>query len=94
MIEFAMTTLDQAPVEWDELWSTMQKIPHSWIPTTESMYEDMLDVLPPVAMANGGFLVGEPDHHNSKDEPVYACFMRSGDYFKAQYLTVRQFNKL
>ena len=90
-----MTALNSTtPLEWDELWNAMRSSPESRIPTTESMYEDMLDVLPPVAMANGAFLVGEPDHHNSKDEPVYACFMRSGDNFKAQYLTVEQFNKL
>lgn len=94
MIEFAMTTLDQAPIEWDDLWSTMRKIPDSWIPTTQSMYWDMLEVLPPAAMSNSGFLVGEPNHHNSNDEPVYACFMQNGNSFKAQYLTVREFNKL
>jgi len=104
MIEFSMTTLNAQPVEWDQLWEAMRLTQHSWIPTTENMYYEMLEVLPPEAMGNGGFLVGEPNHHNNDNEPVYACFMRSKgfefggtnyvDTFKAQYLTVSEFNKM
>jgi hypothetical protein len=78
------------PKEWIELWNAMhavQDLPDEWVETTESMYDEMLSTLPPRAMNTVGFLVGEADHHNAENEPVYAS---DGRYFAA-YRTVAQF---
>lgn len=82
-------------LEWAELWAAMKANPAEWIPTTENMYHQMLECLPPRAMGNKAFLVGEADHHNESDEAVYACFAESylGGYF-ARYLTVKEFKEL
>ena len=82
-----------APLEWSDLWTAMKADPESWIPTTEAMYWEMLECLPPVDMARGAFLVGEAETHNGQGEAVYACFRKRGGYC-ARYLTVRQFRSL
>lgn len=84
------------PLEWAELWAAMRPEPHVWVDTTEAMFDNQLNVLPPQDMGNGGFLVGEPNHHNAKGEPVYACFSHQygacvGDYYEACYMTQREF---
>lgn len=46
-----------------------------WEETTEEKYYDMLNVLPPAAMCNGAFLVGEPwDHHAVTGRPRFSCY--------------------
>ena len=55
-----MTTA-QTALEWSPLWEAMKADKSAWIPTTESMYWEMLECLPPRAMRNGAFLVGEAD---------------------------------
>ena len=40
----------RGPVVWDALWDAMKAAPGEWIETTEKMYWDMLEVLPPVRM--------------------------------------------
>jgi hypothetical protein len=79
-------------LEWADLWAAMKARADEWIETTERMYDEMLNVLPPRAMSGSGFLVGEPDHSNEFGESVYAAFSRTGDgrYFAA-YRTVAQF---
>ena len=68
---------------WDDLWYVMRTQPGKWQSTTVAMYTSMLEVLPPQDMANGGFLVGEPNHHNTKGQAVYACFIKVGKaYFR------------
>ena len=75
------------------LWDAMKKEPTKWIRTTEGMYYDMLEVLPPAAMGHGAFLVGEPYTHNSRGEAVHACFANMyGDFF-ARYSTIREFRE-
>lgn len=81
-------------LEWEELWDAMDATPEKWIPTTENMYWRMLEVLPPRAMCNDHFLVGEALRHNAKGESVHACFARIGDNFRARNLTVKQFKEM
>lgn len=85
--------MEAKKLEWAELWDAMEATPEAWIDTTEEMYWQMLEVLPPRKMARGAFLVGEPLRSNGEGESVYACFLRFGDTFKAKNLTVKQFNQ-
>lgn len=80
-------------LEWQELWDAMDASPEAWIPTTEKMYWEMLEVLPPRAMHGGAFLVGEPLRDNGHGETLYSCFCRTGDNFRARNLTVKQFKE-
>lgn len=80
-----------APLEWSDLWDAMRKNPDEWQPTTAEMYEEMLNVLPPIRWVGRRFLVGEPNHHNAQDEAVYACFKRWGNNYSAKYQTIREF---
>jgi hypothetical protein len=79
------------PLTWQNLWDAMEASPAEWIPTTEKMYWDMLEVLPPRKMTHSAFLVGEPLSDNGNGEAVYSCFCRTGDQYKARNLTVKQF---
>jgi hypothetical protein len=78
-------------LEWPDLWAAMDAQPEAWIPTTETMYWEMLCVLPPRKMVGDNFMVGEPLRHNSKGEAVHACFTKFGDTYKARNLTLAQF---
>lgn len=81
----------QNELEWADLWAAMDQSPE-WIRTSESMYYKMLEALPPAAMGNGAFLVGEAADHNDNGEAVYACFVShpSGEY-EAKYMTLAEF---
>ena len=51
----------------------------TWAECTEEKYMEMLEVLPPAAMGNGGFLVGEPmDHHAGNGQPRFSGFIQRG----------------
>ena len=76
---------------WAELWAAMDANPDAWIETTEAMYWEMLEVLPPRKMIGRNFLVGEADHDNSEGYPVYSCFTKIGDTYKAKKLSYKQF---
>ena len=78
-------------LEWSDLWAAMDAHPDEWIPTTEAMYWEMLEVLPPRKMVGQNFMVGEPLRHNNKGEAVHACFTKFGDTYKARNLTVAEF---
>lgn len=82
------------PLEWDALWAAMEENPEAWIETTESMYFEMLCVLPPRAMRYESFLVGEPLRDNAQGETLYSCFCKTGDKFRARNLTVKQFMEM
>ena len=59
-----------------------QDAPIAWTETTEEKYWEMLEVLPPAGMKNGGFLVGEPwDHHATTGRPRYAAYKQVDDSF-------------
>jgi hypothetical protein len=83
--------MNTTPLEWQALWDAMDASPEAWIPTTEKMYWDMLEVLPPRKMLGRNFLVGEALRHNSAGEAVYSCFTQFGDTYKAKNLTVAEF---
>lgn len=85
--------MNTQPLEWQELWDAMDASPGAWIPTTEKMYWQMLEVLPPRAMRGDVFLVGEPLRDNGRGETLYSCFCRTGDNFRARNLTVKQFKE-
>lgn len=79
------------PLEWGALWDAMKSQPDQWIPTTEAMFWEMLECVPPRMQERGRFLVGEAERHNEQGQAVYACFKEVGcDYF-ARYMTVEQF---
>lgn len=81
-------------LEWSPLWDAMKAQPDAWISTTEEMYWEMLEAVPPRAQTRSAFLVGEADRHNEKGEAVHACFKQSGDSYFAKYMTLNQFNKV
>lgn len=59
-----------------------QDSPITWTETTEDTYWEMLEILPPAAMARGGFLVGEPmDHHAVSGQPRFAGYIQRGQLF-------------
>jgi hypothetical protein len=80
-----------ATLEWAPLWAAMDAKPLEWIKTTEAMYSEMLECLPPRAQTSSAFLVGEPLRHNEQGKAVHACFRQSGDDYFARNLTVEQF---
>ena len=86
-----MTMTDAKLLEWDALWDAMDANPGEWIPTTETMYWEMLGALPPRKMVGDNFMVGEPLRHNADGLLVYACFCKFGDSYKAKNLTLREF---
>ena len=66
-----------------------------WIAITREKYWEMLEVLPPAAMRNGAFMVGEAmDHH--KGSPRFSCFKQVGEeYFElSQPITMKRFVQL
>ena len=79
------------PLEWQPLWDAMDANPSEWIPTTEKMYRDMLEVLPPRKMLGQNFLVGEALRSNGNGEAVYSCFTKYGDTYKAKNMTLKEF---
>lgn len=78
-------------LEWAPLWAAMDATPEAWIPTTEDMFYEMLECVPPRAQERGRFLVGEPLRHNEEGKAVHACFKQSGNDFFARNLTIEQF---
>lgn len=87
------SVVPSVPLEWADLWNAMNNSPVSWIPTTENMYWNMLEAVPPRAMFAGAFLVGEPFNHNAQGEPIYAMFRYVGNEYEARYMTLREFNE-
>lgn len=79
------------PLVWKPLWDAMRSSLSAWVPTTEEMYWDMLEALPPLRMAKGMFLMSEADHTNEGGHEVYACFMRKSDKYFARYMTKQEF---
>lgn len=78
---------------WQELWAAMAKQPNEWQPTTGEMFYDQLGVVPPAAMLENAFLVGEAHHHNGEGFPVYAAFRQINNSYEAKYMTLKDFKK-
>ena len=73
-----------------------QDTPITWTETTEAKFYYGLECLPPAAMSNGGFLVGEPwDHHALTGAPRYQAYnqINSQYYVASRPLTKREFKK-
>lgn len=73
-----------------------QNTPITWTETTEAIFTEMLEVLPPAAWHHGGFLVGEPmDHDALTGKPRYQAFKEiDGKFYAAsRAMTVIEFNK-
>ena len=83
-----------APLEWSALWDAMKAAPDAWIPTTEAMFWEMLEVVPPREQVPSAFLVGEAERHNEEGKAVHACFKESGTNYAARYMTVAQFKEI
>lgn len=79
------------PLAWKPLWDAMDAYPTEWIPTTDVMYWNMLECVPPRAQSGGAFLVGEALRHNAEGKAVHACFKQVGNSYFARNLTVEQF---
>lgn len=71
-----------------------QNTPIEWTETTRERYWEMLNVLPPAAHTNGGFLVGEAcDHHAGNGCPRFSAFVeREGKFLTASRpITFKEF---
>lgn len=52
-----------------------------WVEVDVKIYDDMLDVLPPIIMRYGAFMVGEPADHNERGF-IYTAFVEiDGRFF-------------
>ena len=78
-------------LEWEELWTAMDREPDVWQTTTIEMYDAILGAVPPTMMKHGAFLGGEPNHHNNDGFPVYAAFRHFGESYQAKYMTLKEF---
>lgn len=78
-------------LEWAALWAAMDETPYEWIETTEAMYWEMLECVPPRAQDIGRFLVGEAVRDNKEGVAIYACFRQTGDRFFAKHMTFDEF---
>jgi hypothetical protein len=81
------------PLVWKPLWDAMRSTPDAWIPTTEEMYWDMLEALPPLRMRGGAFLMSEADHSDESGHPVYACFLKHQGHYLARYMNCLEFDE-
>lgn len=87
--------LARPPLEWGDLWAAMRAnydagLP-AWVRTTEEMFMEMLEVVPPRCQTAGAFLVGEPWSTNAANENVHAAFRFDGGGHWARYMTVPEF---
>jgi hypothetical protein len=80
-------------LEWQALWDAMEAAPDAWIPTTEKMYWEMLECVPPRAQTRRAFLVGEALTDNAEGYPVYSCFAKTGDEYRAKNMTLKEFKE-
>lgn len=87
-----------APLEWKALFDAMRANHDAgrieWVETTEAMYREMLNVLPPARQVPGGFLVGEPWTHDDKGRAVAAAFTLRAGRYEACYMTAADFKRL
>lgn len=78
---------------WQALWDAMDANPGTWIKTSEEMYWNMLEAVPPRAMRRRAFLVGEALRDDENGQAVYSCFKQVGSEYFARNLTLEQFNQ-
>ena len=94
---------DAEEMDLDEVLSrraAQQDTPITWEPTTRERFDEMMNVLPPVAPwgdLSKGFLVGEAyDHHATTGRARYQAFRKIGpDYFQSSRpLTVAEWREV
>jgi hypothetical protein len=86
---------------WDA-WHAQQTarqaaVPLTWSPTTAEQYHEMLEVLPPAAWIDGGFLVGEPDDHDlATGRPRFQAYRQQGETYSvaSRPMTIAEFRAL
>ena len=63
---------------------------------TEARYNEMLDVLPPLAWCDKGFLVGEAWRHSAEGQPMFAPFVvyNARFYEGSEPITIADWRKL
>lgn len=83
-----------SPPTWNDLWDALQETPAKWVETTEEMYWEMLEAVPPKRQNARKFLVGEAHHDNAQGEAVYACFKEHDGRFFARYATIAEYTDL
>lgn len=69
----------------------------NWIETDEETFDEQLGAVPPTAISNLGFLVGEPwRHENQKGQeiPIFAAFISANKRFYAKYMDYAEFRGL
>jgi hypothetical protein len=60
-----------------------------WRETTESVYQEMLNILPPAYLEADLFMMGEPYSHNASGEAIFSIFKACGDRYFALHGTRR-----
>ena len=83
-----------SPPVWGELWDALQETPAKWVETTEEMYWEMLEALPPKRQDAQKFLVGEAHHTDAHGVDVHACFKEHNGRFFARYATLAEYADL
>ena len=86
-------TVEYKALEWNELWEVMRAKPDEWIDTTENMYINQLEAVPPRIQIRGAFLCGEPYTHNREGKAVYVAFRSIQGMVQAKYMTFEQFRR-
>jgi hypothetical protein len=68
----------------------------AWKLTTETKYDEMLEILPPALWTGLGFLVGEPLDHDADGRPRFEAFIKVGGrfYVGTAPMTVKAFRSL
>lgn len=78
-------------LEGQELWDFMKLkcFEMMYLPTTEAMYYEMLNVLPPARQCGSAFAVGEESHSG-----MHACFIEKYNKYFAKYMTLKRFDTI
>lgn len=84
-----MVTENEKPLEWRDLWDELNRKnvsgDDSWTLTTEDMYYEMLNSVPPRDYFTGGFAAGEPVRH-SRNGALYHAFKVEGNKYYAKLM--------
>ena len=93
-IEMMENQTKTEPLVYSALFNAMKMHPETWMPTTQEMYYEMRDVVPPAGMKSQSFLMGEPVGHDQHDRAVFACFKRVGEEFFARHMTLAGYSQM
>ena len=62
----------------------------SWRETTEEVYHDMLNALPPAYFTQNAFSIGEPYTHDKNNRPVFTHFVHIGTRYFGLHCTLSE----